>query len=632
MQTHLSPYGYSVPKDGNDELVSELRRALTVKPTANAQALGPPPRAFPVYRENSARLFLPRYFGLERLGPAARESLPAGEASGRLGFSGSIRPEQEPAIRAFMDSVTDGRGGGIICLRTGQGKTVASLYIASLLGTRTLVVCHKGFLMDQWRERIAQFLPEARVGLIKQNKVDTEDKDVVIGSLQSLALREYDASVMASFGLVIYDECFAYDQLVLTSRGAVRIGDLYRLWSSGWDVPEALAYDRRTGTFSFRRITYAWEKEAAAALEVGLKGAEGAELTVTCTPNHKFLTREGWREARDLAVGTAAVSYCGAFVVSGVRALAPSGRPMRVYDIEVHEDHTFVLCDEAASRGIVVSNCHHLGAEVFSRAMARTPARVTMGLSATLERSDGLTKVIEWFLGKPVYVAEKRVDRGLEVHLYEYEPSEAETRGSLYGREISMWGGKVNAARMVNNLCEFAPRNAFIVRTLAALMRSQPGRKAIVLSERRGHLLALEALLLEAGVGSVGWYVGGMKQSDLKESEGCDVLLATTVMAAEALDVPTLNTLVMATPMSSIEQAVGRIQRLRPEDRAHVPVVIDVWDRYSVFKAKGFRRLAFYRKHEYRVLSNGSAAEGPPEPEPEPASVAYDFLDSSEEE
>ena len=46
--------------------------------------------------------------------------------------------------------------------------------------------------MTQWRDRIKQFLPEARIGKIQQNTVDIENKDIVYAMVQSLSMKEYD--------------------------------------------------------------------------------------------------------------------------------------------------------------------------------------------------------------------------------------------------------------------------------------------------------------------------------------------------------------------------------------------------------------------------------------------------------
>jgi superfamily II DNA or RNA helicase len=92
-----------------------------------------------------------------------------------------------------------------------------------------------------------------------------------------------------------------------------------------------------------------------------------------------------------------------------------------------------------------------------------------------------------------------------------------------------------------------------------------------------------------------------MSQKDLKESESKNILLGTYTMVSEGFDVPTLNTLVLASPISSIEQSIGRIQRQKEVDRKYIPIVIDFWDNYSLFKNQGFKRHTFYKKNGYDV-------------------------------
>ena len=41
--------------------------------------------------------------------------------------------------------------------------------------------------MTQWRDRITQFLPNARIGKIQQNTIDIENKDIVLAMVQSLS-------------------------------------------------------------------------------------------------------------------------------------------------------------------------------------------------------------------------------------------------------------------------------------------------------------------------------------------------------------------------------------------------------------------------------------------------------------
>ena len=72
-------------------------------------------------------------------------------------------------------------------------------------------------------------------------------------------------------------------------------------------------------------------------------------------------------------------------------------------------------------------------------------------------------------------------------------------------------------------------------------------RKILILSDRRDHLKYLHKKLDEKEI-SNGYYLGGMKQQDLKESEEKQVMLGTFSMASEGFDCKTLNTIFLASP------------------------------------------------------------------------------------
>lgn len=84
-------------------------------------------------------------------------------------------------------------------------NTVIGLYLATLFKVKTLIIVHKSFLLNQWKERIEQFT-NAKIGILQQNKVDIDGKDIVIGMLQSIAKEKYDADLFRDFGMVIFDE------------------------------------------------------------------------------------------------------------------------------------------------------------------------------------------------------------------------------------------------------------------------------------------------------------------------------------------------------------------------------------------------------------------------------------------
>ena len=107
-------------------------------------------------------------------------------------------------------------------------------------------------------------------------------------------------------------------------------------------------------------------------------------------------------------------------------------------------------------------------------------------------------------------------------------------------------------------------------------------------------------------IGSVGYYIGGMKEKDLKMSESKKIIIATFAMASEALDIKSLTTLILATPKTDITQAVGRILRVKHKR----PMVIDIIDRHDLFKRQWNKRLIFYQKNNYKILYSQDYKKG----------------------
>ena len=70
---------------------------------------------------------------------------------------------------------------------------------------------------------------------------------------------------------------------------------------------------------------------------------------------------------------------------------------MREYPSDIFQSFGLTIVDE----------CHHIAAEVFVRSLFKVVTPYTLGLSATMQRKDGLTKVFKMFLGDIVYT-EKR--------------------------------------------------------------------------------------------------------------------------------------------------------------------------------------------------------------------------------
>ena len=454
LNTYLGPRGYTIHKSELTEpQIQYLRKTLTVRPITGGSTFGAVDVVeFPIYRESSNKMYLPRFYGKSIFGEVKRLAIHPGDDIG-IEFAGSLRPIQQPVVEAYVNSVKgEHGGGGLLELPCAFGKTVLSLSIISRLKKKTLVIVNKEFLLNQWVERIAQFLPDAKVGRIQGPEIDIDGKDIVIGMLQSISMKDYDTKIFESFGLTIIDEV------------------------------------------------------------------------------------------------------------------------------------------------------HHISSEVFSRALFKIVSKYMLGLSATMERKDKTTYVFKQFLGEVVFKGEREDgEHNVEVRAIEYVSKDAE-----FNKVECDFRGKPKYSTMIVKLCEHGDRSDFIVRVIHDLVKEQPGAQIMILAHNRSILTYLHDSILHRGFATAGYYVGGMKESALKETEEKQVVVATYAMAAEALDIKTLSTLVMVTPKTDIVQSVGRILR----EKHDKPLVVDIVDGHDVFKNQWTKRRRYYKKCEYTIRSINSTNYG----------------------
>ena len=400
---------------------------------------------FPAYRESGNKLYVPRYYGEEHFGLPKEYKIAEGDDID-LEFKGTLRELQVPVVEKYLQHVNGG-GGGLLELPCGFGKTSISLYIASKLKKKTFVIVHKEFLMNQWIERIQQFLPDAKIGKIQGQIIDIEGKDIVLVMLQSLSMKEYPASLFDSFGLTIIDEV------------------------------------------------------------------------------------------------------------------------------------------------------HHISSEVFSNALFKLVTKYMLGLSATMNRKDGTTKVFKMFLGPVVYKCERSKDEEVVVRAITYETNDEE-----FNEVVMDYRGNPQFSTMISKLCTFSHRTEFILRLVVDMLKENPNQQIMILAHNKNILKYLHDAIEHRNIASVGYYIGGMKEQALKLTESKTIVIATYSMAAEALDIKSLTTLIMATPKTDIEQAVGRILR---EKHSH-PIVVDIVDKHDLFQKQWLKRKRFFKAQNYKIIGTTS--------------------------
>jgi superfamily II DNA or RNA helicase len=237
---------------------------------------------------------------------------------------------------------------------------------------------------------------------------------------------------------------------------------------------------------------------------------------------------------------------------------------------------------------LIVDEAHHICAKVFSQSLFKLCPKHTFGLSATPNRKDGLTKVLHWFMGPTFFSVERKNQDQVDVFPLVY------TCPRFEDPPPCTRFGKLSLPTMITELTEMPDRNRMILQTIKDVAKTT--RQILVLSDRRFHCEFLHQKFKTTS----GLYMGGMKEADLAESSKKQIIFATFSQAHEGLDIPSLDTVILATPKSDIVQSIGRIMR-ETKGKKNNPRIYDVVDHWSVFFAMYNKRLRVYRQGGFNI-------------------------------
>lgn len=470
-QTAISPTGYSIVKSGmTPEQIAYIKKDLTLMKTQIEGYGKQDDKPIVVWLENDNKIYIPRHYGLKKIGVPNRDKLNPGVAIA-VPFVGALREYQLNILKAWDDQAKK-TGGGIISVGAGRGKTVMAIAKIADLKVKTLIVVWTEDLLDQWRERIEEYMPSARIGEIRGKKLAIMNKDIVIAMIQSLSNPKKDA-----------------------------------------DYPQ-----------------------------------------------------------------------------------------------EVFKEFGFVIYDE----------CHHVAADMFSRCLKKTIFKYTMGLSATPNRTDGLTRLIKYYLGEICYKddsiektpEEKALDHipDADIRMYNFWCCDVP-----YCNEVLNYYKKPQVMSMQSNIADCTKRNDFVLSLLPNLLAE--GRKILILVTKRDHVADLLMEIKTRNIASCGPYVGGMKLKARNESKNQRILIGTYKMVEEGFDCQALDTLLMVSPVAnekSINQSTGRIMRKVKNERILIPLIIDIVDQFSCFPRWNKKRVKYYAKRNYRISSYDVNADKTP--------------------
>lgn len=434
--------------------VSNIRRMLTIYPrkTTDIVTKKEPDPIF-LYEDNEERnlIGVPREFYRAQSSEKHEEIIEVsyGEAmqplETRFKAEGPYE-EQEVALGMLQDSLEGRLWGGVLLMAScGAGKTVLGLELARRLGRNTIIFVHKDFLLNQWKNRILEFMPDARVGIIKQSKCDYEGKDFVIALMQSLAKDDgggsrYPADIKTHFGALIVDECHR----VPCATFAPIVPRFSAAWRAGFSATPRRADGAQDVFFNhISSITYKMRSEG---------------------PRPKLRR-----------VFTSAV----------LKPIRRGSYSVDVADLNSAQVVSQLAADDFRTRDVV----------------------------------NDIVGAIKQ--GRKIMVVSERL-----VHLKKI----GEMLGALLFDLDLPWVPTI----------DYYTGDWFTGEVYTQWVRNKSGK----VLHRKGDLKTAKR-----------------KQKDLDKAEEAQIMLCTKQMVEEALDVPALDVVVMATPMSDVEQMIGRVRR-----------------------------------------------------------------------
>jgi len=551
IDSYLGQKGYTIlKKDLSNEQLQFIKTELTIKPYVPGAPNNSTQNTFPVYRESGNKMYLPRYFGETHFGPPLSIKIAEGHDI-NVEFTGILRDNQRPVVEKYLNYATSKQtAAGLLELPCGFGKTSLSLCIASALKKKTLVIVHKEFLMNQWIERIQQFIPNARIGKIQGQIIDIENKDIVLCMLQSLILKDYDQKIFDQFGFTIMDEVHHISSQTF-SNSLFKVVTKYMLGLSA-------TMNRKDGTTSVFKmflgdVIYKVEKK---------------------NDNNEVEVRAITYKVNDDEFNETILDYRG----------KPQNSSMISKLCEYNRRTEFIiqtLCDFISLDNVDkdIINKHKLD------------------MDANIPNCQICNKNINYLIRNSCCNSVKYCMLCMENILLAAENNITYKIGEDGKKKVSKERAKCPNCKKGLKYEQNYIENKYV--------KPLEQTHTIVMAHNLSILHYMYKKIVCKNLASVGYYIGGMKETDLKRSETKQIVLASYSQSSEGLDIATLNAEFLITPKTDIVQVVGRI--LRAKHAFSNPIIYDFVDSHDVFQRQWLKRKAFYKKQNYKIVSINSA-------------------------
>jgi superfamily II DNA or RNA helicase len=251
-----------------------------------------------------------------------------------------------------------------------------------------------------------------------------------------------------------------------------------------------------------------------------------------------------------------------------------------VHSLALHRNSDQFLNGLSNYFGLVFfDEVHHLSAPLF---VQTAPLFVgeRHGLTATVNREDGLEPIYQYHIGE-VYHRDLEQELTPEIyflmnplHLDRSSAAARHPETGIYDKNM-----KLNIPRLRNFLGRLPENNEFIAGRIRKPLEA--GRKVLALSHSVEQLRILHEMFPGSGI-CTGRESAASRLQALRE---CNLTFGTLQLVKEGLDESALDTLFFLTPFGSsqvedggrntLQQAMGRILRTRPDKKRPIVTILD---------------------------------------------------------
>ena len=245
---------------------------------------------------------------------------------------------------------------------------------------------------------------------------------------------------------------------------------------------------------------------------------------------------------------------------------------------------------------LIVDECHRTPSRTFTEAISAFDSKYMCGLSATAFRRDGLTKLINWYIGPQAHrIDQKKLTDTGAILPFHVKWVKTDFSTCLDASE--------NYSKVLSELTQDQDRNRLVASEAAGQVKTGKGIP-LILSDRKKHCQtiadtleqhhSIRPLILTGSLSKKAReaVVGKLNSGDYK------ALVATGQLIGEGFDLPALGSVILATPQKfkgRVIQSIGR--GLRPSPGQKQATIVDIVDsKIGVLEASAKTRMRTYRE------------------------------------